>query len=134
MPDTVRKTPPFLKALAERRARAAGEGNRLQEITETVAKQLATAVATLSELDAKLRRVESRLNPSDIAPIRGRKGSHRLPRGTLQKTILEIVKAAGPVTTTEIANEIEARFQLEFVIEQLRITSAILTLYDTGAL
>jgi hypothetical protein len=121
MTDTVRKTPPYLKALAERRARAAGEVDRLQESAETVAKQLATAEATLSEVDAELQRIESRLNPLDIVPIRGRKGSHRLPRGTLQKTILEIVKAAGPVTTTEIADEIEARFQLEFVIEQLRI-------------
>jgi hypothetical protein len=96
MSDTVRKTPPYLKALAERRARAAGEVGRLREIAATVAGQLATAESTLSEVDAELRRIESRLDPADIAPIRAHKAYASLPRGALQKTILDIVKVAGP--------------------------------------
>jgi hypothetical protein len=120
MSDTVRKTPPYLKALAERRARAAGEVGRLREIAETVAGQLATAESTLSEVDAELRRIESRLDPADIAPIRAHKAYASLPRGALQKTILEIVKVAGPVMTSEIADEIQARFQIEFLTEKTR--------------
>jgi hypothetical protein len=120
MSDTVRKTPPYLKALAERRARAAGEVGRLREIAETVAGQLATAESTLSEVDAELRRIESRLDPADIAPIRAHKAYASLPRGALQKTILDIVKVAGPVMTSEIADEIQARFQIEFLTEKTR--------------
>ena len=67
-----------------------------------MAGQLATAESTLSEVDAELRRIESRLDPADIAPIRAHKAYASLPRGALQKTILEIVKVAGPVMTSEI--------------------------------
>lgn len=121
MPDTVRKTPPYLKTLAERRARAAGEVMRLREIAGTVADQLSKAETTLAEVDAQLHRLESRLDPADIAPIRAHSTHHSLPRGALVKTILEIVTAAGPVTTSEIADEIQVRFQIEFLIEKTRI-------------
>ena len=69
--------------------------------------RLATVEATLSEVDAELQRIESRLNPSDIAPIRAHKFYRGAPRGTLKKTILEIVTAAGPVTTSQIADAIQ---------------------------
>ncbi len=120
MPDTVRKTPHYLKALAERRARAAGEVDRLRAIAEAAAKQLAAAEANLADVDAQLQRLESRLDPADIAPIRAHKFYRGSPRGTLKKTILEIVTTAGPVTTSQIADEIQARFQLEFLVEEAR--------------
>jgi predicted DNA binding CopG/RHH family protein len=120
MPDTVRKSPPHLRTLAERRARAAGEVCRLQKVVETAAKQLSAAETTLSEFDALLQRIERRLNPSDIAPIRAHAAYQGLPRGALGKTILEILKTAGEVTTSGIADEIQARFQIEFLIEEAR--------------
>ena len=43
-----------------------------------------------------------------------------LPRGALGETILEILKTAGEVTTSGVADEIQARFQIEFLIEEAR--------------
>ena len=120
MPNTVRKSPPHLRTLAERRARAAGEVCRLREVVETAAQQLSAAETTLSEVDALLQRIERRLNPSDIAPIRAHDAYQGLPRGALGKTILEILSAAGEVTTSSIADEIQARFQIEFLVEEAR--------------
>jgi hypothetical protein len=114
----MRKTSPYLKALAERRARAAGEVMRLSEIADTAAKQLAVAEATLTEVDARLQQIESRLNPADIALIRAQGAYHSAARGVLAKTLLEIVKAAGPVTTSEIADELQVQFQIEFLLEE----------------
>lgn len=67
MSDTVRKTPPYLKALAERRARAAGEVGRLREIAATVAGQLATAESTLSEPDSALKTAQQPVSPTPAA-------------------------------------------------------------------
>jgi hypothetical protein len=67
-----------------------------------------------------LQRIESRLNPDDIPPIPAQDTFQGLPRGILGKTILEIMEAAGEVTTSGIADEIQARFQLEFLIEKER--------------
>ena len=120
MPDTVRKSPPHLRTLAERRARAAGEVCRLQKVVATAAKQLSAAETTVSEVDALLQRIEKQLDPSDIPPIRAHDAYPGLPRGALGKTILQIMKAAGQVTTSGIADEIQARFQIEFLIEKER--------------
>jgi hypothetical protein len=81
---------------------------------------VATAETTLAEVDALLQRIESSLDPFDIAPIRAHNAYDSLPRGALRKTILEIVKAAGEVPTSEIADEIQARFQIDFLIEEER--------------
>jgi hypothetical protein len=120
MPNTVRKSPPHLRTLAERRARAAGEVCRLQKVVETAAKHLSAAETTLSEIDALLQRIERRLDPSDIAAIRGQKFYRGAPRGTLQATILEILETAALVSTSDIADELQVRFQLIFLLDEDR--------------
>jgi hypothetical protein len=111
----VKKTPPYLKQLAERRARAAGEVSRRRKIAEEAGASLAVAQGVLDEMDLQIRKIESRLDPSHIAAIR----AHTLypgGRGRLMSTVSEIIESAAPgeITTSEIANQIHARFQLDF--------------------
>jgi hypothetical protein len=114
MPVEVKRTPPYLKALAEGRARAAGEVNRSQLVVERATGLLETAQASLAKIDDEIRRVESRLNPDDIEPNRGRR---RYRRGQLKSAVVEILKsrAPGAVTTSEMVHEIQARFHIEFL-------------------
>ena len=72
MPVKVKKTPPYLKALAEARARAAGKVKRSQRVVERAAALVETARGTLASIDDEIRRVEIRLDPNDIAPNNGR--------------------------------------------------------------
>jgi hypothetical protein len=115
MLTAVKKTPPYLKHLAESRARAAGEVSRRLEIVQDAVASLGVSQGALDELDLRIRTFEARLNPADIAPIR----AHKLypgSRGLLKKTVSKIIEptAPGVITTSEIAKEIHERFQLEF--------------------
>ena len=120
MPDIVRKSPPHLKFLAERRARALNEVNVLREAAVRTADKLAAAETTLSELDAQIGRIESRIDPSWIEAIRPQAPYRHTPHGHLRTAILEILRAAGPVSTSEVADEVQARYQIEFHSEQDR--------------
>ena len=72
MPVKVKKTPPFLKALAEARARAAGKVKRSRRAVDHAAGLLETARVSLARIDDEIRSVESRLDPNDIEPNSGR--------------------------------------------------------------
>jgi hypothetical protein len=111
----VKKTPPYLKHLAESRARAAGEVSRRREIVQDAVASLGVSQGVLDRIDLRIWTLEARLNPADIAPIRAYK-SYPGPRGLLKKTVSKIIESAAPgeITTSEIADEIHVRFQLEF--------------------
>jgi hypothetical protein len=85
------------------------------KIAKDVADALEAARSTLAACDLLIRRIDVRLNPEDIPPIRAHKyygGS----RGKLRDTVVDILKAAAPctVTTTEISIEIQVRHGLTF--------------------
>jgi hypothetical protein len=116
----VRKTPPSLKALAESRARVAGEVRRGEQVVERAVGQLETARASLAKIDDEIRMAERRLNPDDIEPNSGRR---LYRRGELKAAVTEVLKSRAPnaVTTSELAQELEERFHIEFLTYRDRI-------------
>jgi len=111
----MKKTPSYLKGLAEDRARAAGDVERYVKIAKDVADALETARATLAACDLLIRRIDGRLNPDEIPPIRAHK-YYGGARGKLRDSVVGILKtvAPGTVTTTEISIEIQVRYGLTF--------------------
>lgn len=111
----MRKTPSYLKGLAETRARAAGEVMRYEQIAADVNDLLCKARDALAACDILIVRFDARLSPEDIEPIRPRK-FYGGKRGQLRTTVTEILKreAPGTVTTTQIGIEIQIRFLLTF--------------------
>ena len=111
----MKKTPSYLKGLAETHARAAGDVQRLETILGEVTAKLAESKIVLVACDRLIRKFDDRLKPNLIAPIRawqGRYGS----RGELRTTICQILKDAAPVerTTFELCIELQLKFGLEF--------------------
>jgi hypothetical protein len=121
MPAKMKKTPSYLKGLAEDRARAAGDVERYVKIAKDVADALEAARATLAACDLLIRRIDARLNPEDIEPIRVKK-YYGGCRGKLRRTVEDILKtvAPGTVTTTEISIEIQVRFGFTFETSEAR--------------
>lgn len=132
MPTEVRKTPSYLKGLAENRARADGEVIRLQRLLDDLARavaearrilslhesvlaQQAEAIAKRDACDTLICSFDSRLDPSQIAPIHAFKGRYG-PRGGLRAAILEILQDAAPdyASTTEISMQVMTRLKLSF--------------------
>jgi hypothetical protein len=120
MPDNVKRTPSYLKGLAETRARAAGDVARYQKLHAEIGEKLQQAERTLAAADDLIRKFDSRLDPTRIAAIRGRDRYGK--RGTLKATILDYLKQANgeAVTTSELAIVLIAKFGLEFVNAQDR--------------
>jgi hypothetical protein len=115
MPADMKKTPSYLKGLAETRARAAGEVTRYEKIAADVDDLLRKARDALAACDLLIVRFDARLSPEDIEPIRPPK-FYGGKRGQLRKTVTEILKreASGTVTTSQIGAEIQIRFLLTF--------------------
>ena len=136
----MRKTPSYLKGLAETRARVAGDLQRHEkqhsqlEVTLNatkadlerhqrrytgVCKGLAEAKADLESCDRLIRKFDDRLDPSQIEPIHAWKGRYG-KRGGLKEMIDQVLKDFAPVamTTPELAQAVMAEFQLEFATEK----------------
>lgn len=117
----MRKTPSYLKGLAETRARVAADVRRYQQLYEEIGEALEKAKAELTACDTLIRKYDERLNPDLIEPIKAWKGRYG-KRGARNEVILEILKAKAPdfVTTAEIAWALQAKFQLDFYSWQER--------------
>jgi hypothetical protein len=115
MPADMKKTPSYLKGLAETRARAAGEVQRYEKIAADVDDLLRKARDALAACDLLIVRFDARLSPEDIEPIRPPK-FYGGKRGQLRNTVIEILKREEPetVTTSQIGLEIQIRFLLTF--------------------
>jgi hypothetical protein len=132
MATDMRKTPSYLKGLAETRARADGEVLRLQRLLDDLAPAVAEARRMLSlqedilaehavattkrdACDTLIRGFDSRLDPAQIAPIRAFKGKYG-KRGALRETLVEILRDASPaeVSTTEVLLRVIAYLKLAF--------------------
>jgi hypothetical protein len=128
----MRKTPSYLKGLAEDRARADGEVRRLQGLLDELAPKLAEAQRlqalqrhiSARQAEAKTKRdacdtlirsFDSRLDPEQIEPIRASKGRYG-KRGMLRTTIMRILQRVAPaeIATTELRMTLEIELQLYF--------------------
>ncbi len=137
---SMRKTPSYLKGLAEDRARADGEVRRLQGLLDELAPKLAEAqrLQTLERdisarqaeaqtkrdaCDTLIRSFDTRLDPEDIEPIRAWKGRYG-KRGMLRTTIMQILERVAPaeITTTELRMTLELELQLCFSSQAERNT------------
>jgi hypothetical protein len=112
----MRKTPSYLKGLAETRARVAADVRRYQQLHDEIGEALEKAKAELTACDMLIRKYDERLNPELIEPIKAWKGRYG-KRGELKEAILETLKARAPdfVTMAEIVWELRVRFKLDFI-------------------
>ncbi|GEM_PF-1890797 len=112
----MRKTPSYLKGLAETRARVSAEVQRYQKLHDEIGEALATAQAEMEACDRLIRKYDERLNPELIQPIKAWKGRYGA-RGNLRDAMLTILKKRMPsaVSTAELGIELQIELQLEFV-------------------
>jgi hypothetical protein len=112
----MRKTPSYLKGLAETRARAAGDVQRFKRIYEEIGQKLAKAECDLAACDLLIQRFDERLNPCLIQPIHAWQGRYG-KRGALVEEVRNIIKSVSPdeIATTEIAWRVQIKFQFDFV-------------------
>lgn len=132
----MRKTPSYLKGLAETRARAAGDLkrhtqlkaeldvllpeleadlNRYRKMHERVCRNLDSAKSDLASCDRLIRKFDGRLDPEEIEPICAHKGKYG-GWGRLRQSIQALLKECSPesVTTLQIAMTLEIELELDF--------------------
>lgn len=115
MPTKMRKTPSYLKGLAETRARAAGDVARYKALLADITSSLAEAEGLLESCDRLIKKFDIRLNPGLIAPINAWKGRYG-PRGALLDAIALYLQSVAPaaVTISELAWHMQLKFNLNF--------------------
>lgn len=111
----MRRTPSYLRGLAETRARAAGDVLRLERLQGEVAESLEKARFEVAAADALIRKFDARLDPTRIEPIRAWAGRYG-PRGGLKEAIVKYLESVHPedASTTEIALWAQAELKLDF--------------------
>lgn len=111
----MRKTPSYLKGLAETRARAAADILRYQQVIEQVTASLTKAQAELEACDRLIKKFDERLEPALIEPVLHWKGRYG-KRGALREAILALLQEQAPaaVTTTEIGWQMQLKFDISF--------------------
>lgn len=136
----MRKTHSYLKGLAETRARAGGALQRLKDLRSEVQRKLKVAMADveryqkmeielarkleeartdLKSCDWLIRKFDSRLDPSEIAPISAWKGRYG-KRGALKGAVSRILKDHAPVALSipDLSKVIILEFQLTFATDK----------------
>lgn len=115
----MRKTPAYLKGLAERRARAAGDVERLERLLERLRGELEQARNLMTSCDALIRDFDPELNPHLIQPIRATKGRHA-GYGAVLDAVLAAVKLAAPrpASSAEVSLYVQAVLKIQFESEQ----------------
>ena len=118
----IRKTPTYLKCLAETRARVDADVRRLQKIHDEIAEKLTEAKTERDSCDCLIRKYDERLDPNVITPIQAWKGRYG-PRGALKRFMLKQLENAWPeaVTTLEIAWAVQQEFKIDFLMKEERI-------------
>lgn len=111
----MRKTPSYLKGLAETRARAAADMLRYRQVIDEVMVSLAKAQAELKACDRLIKKFDERLEPALIEPVLHWKGRYG-KRGALREAILALLQEEAPaaVTTTEIGWQMQLKFDIGF--------------------
>lgn len=111
----MRKTPSYLKGLAETRARAAADVLRYQQVIDEITVNLNKAKAEIDACDQLIKKFDERLDPALIEPVLHWKGRYG-KRGALREAILNLLEARAPtaVTTTEIGWQMQLKFDIGF--------------------
>jgi len=112
----MRKTPSYLKGLAETRARVSADVRRYQQFYDEIGEALEKAKAELTACDLLIRKYDERLNPALIEPIKAWKGRYGT-RGQLKEAIVLLLKQSRPhaISTTELAIKLQMEFSLDFL-------------------
>lgn len=136
----MRKTPSYLKGLAETRARTDGdlrrhirqkanletllpdlEANlaRYRKMYDRVCRNLDSAKSDLESCDRLIRKFDVRLNPEEIEPIRAEKGKYG-GHGRLREAINNLLKDCRPdvLDTDQVALMVALELGLEFATLQ----------------
>lgn len=111
----MRKTPAYLKGLAETRGRLAGDVLRYQQVLAEVTASLVKAQTELNACDTLIKKFDERLDPNMVQPIHAWQGRYG-KRGALREAIVELLQARAPepVTTTEIGWQMQLKFGITF--------------------
>jgi len=111
----VKKTPSTLKWLAEKRARLAGDLQRLDRLALEIAARKEALRQELASLDAVIKMFDSRLDPGRIPAVAAHKNRYG-KYGGLIDTARKALKAAAPdsLTTTDLALYVSATLGIEF--------------------
>ena len=111
----MRKTPSYLKGLAETRARAAADVLRYRQVIDEIVVSLAKAQAELDACDTLIKKFDERLDPTQVEPINHWKGRYG-KRGALKEAILALLRERAPaaVPTPEICWEMQLTFKIGF--------------------
>jgi len=72
----MKKTPSYLKGLAETHARAVGDVVRLEKLFSEISAKLTESKANLAACDRLIRKFDARLNPTLIVPIHAWQGRY----------------------------------------------------------
>lgn len=115
----MRKTPSYLKGLAETHGRALADVERLERLQKEVAERLAQAREELNASGILIKKFDARLDPSRIPPVHHWQGRYG-KRGALAGAIERILQEAAPdeVLTTEIVIKLQLEFGLDFTTEK----------------
>lgn len=106
------KTHPYLKGLAETRARVAGDLARYQTLAEAYNAKLAQAKTELEACDWLIRNFDLSLVPSRIEPVHTHGAYGK--RGALKAAIVKRIRAHGipGILSSELYRELETMFGL----------------------
>lgn len=110
------RTHPYLRGLAETRARADSQYSTLKEQIATLACRLEKARTEREACDGLIRRFNPTLLPEVIQPITEGQRNQYGKRGALTKAIIAALQQAYPecISTSTIALHVEAAFHLTF--------------------
>lgn len=136
----MQRTSSYLKGLAETRARAAGDVQRLEQLHAEITAQLEAARAEVTSCDLLIRKFDRQLDPTKIPAIQAWR-RHYGKRGEFRAAILRMLEASWPesVSTLELAAQLQLEFKLDFINSKERtrwihnsLTSRLKLLARTG--
>jgi len=110
------RTHPYLRGLAETRARADSQCSTLAKQLATLSSRLDKARTERDACDSLIRKFNPKLLPEAIQPITEGQRTQYGQRGALTREILAAMQQAYPesISTSAIALHVEAAFQLTF--------------------
>lgn len=111
----MKNTPSALKWLAEKRARISFDLEAKRRIMQDVESQVTELQADLVSLDRVIKIYDSQVDPKEIAPINGWKGSYG-KRGALKEAMKTFIREAAPnpISSLDLETLVCLKFNLTF--------------------
>jgi hypothetical protein len=115
----MRKTPSYLKGLAETRARLASDIQRYDRLLKEIAASRDLALRQIEGCDLLIKKFDARLDPDRIKPIQAPATGRR---GALRDALIQILQesAPTPVSTSALTLEAAVRLKMEFASRRER--------------